>query len=124
MTPITDATNPGQWVADEDLSATTQCVFSDFDRDGVADVTVYPPSAGTPKSYKKGKLSESTSSVNGPTMTSSSGSFGAGVASGIAGAVVLVAGVAVFVRARQAKHQEVNEKSPVVASPGGAYGSI
>ena len=122
MTPVTAASNPGVWIATETLAATTQCVFSDFDRDGVADVTVYPPSADTPKSYKKGKLSESVSSVNGPTMASSSGSFGAGVASGIAGAVVLVAGVAVFVRARQAKNQEVNEKSPVVASP--TYGSI
>lgn len=125
MTPITASSSPGLWVVDEDLSATTQCVFSDFDRDGVADVTVYPPSAGTPKSYKKGKLSESTGSVNGPSAASKSGSFGAGVVSGIAGAVVLVAAVAVFMKSRGSKQQrDASEKTPVVTSPVGAYGSI
>lgn len=108
----------------EPLTALTQCVFSDFDRDGTADVVVYPPSAKTKKSNKKGKLSQSIASSNdGP--LSSSGSLGSGIVSGIAGVVVSVAAAAVFVRARTAKQDlDISERSPITAGPSATYSSI
>ena len=106
------------------LLLTTQCVFGDFNRNGVADsAEMYAHSHDDHYSVKAAKLGAAES----PAAAAGSGAFGAGIVSGVAGAAILVAGVAIFARGRKAAasaEQDVSEKAPVVGPVVGRYGSI